>query len=363
MSIAPVDATHTEFEALVEEHRARVTSLARRIVGDPELAEDITQETFLRAYRHRESIDPERPVWPWLSTITRRLCSNAQRGRRFQEVALDAVPLASAATATEEIVAARERQQSVAAAIARLSPRQRRLLVMREVEGLDYDEIAAFDASTVNALRCAVARARDAFRDAYSSLERGLATIYTLPVVRRLRFTFRPRAADPNTAQGPMQAAAVVLANLAVVGGLATGAPGRADERPARPIAAVHEQVEQITDKASASTPVSLVPAAGAIDANVKADLPGASAEVGVHVAVPSDPTDGGWTKKLRWFVPGVPPIAEPVTGRQGLGVSVSWTPEANQDPGTKAVVTGAETYCGTVDSTACYDEVDRPDR
>ena len=182
MITTPVDAAQPDFEALVEEHQARVAALARRIVGDPQLAQDITQETFLRAYRHRESIDPDRPVWPWLSTITRRLCINAQRKRRFQEVGLEDAPLASPMTATEDVVAVRERQRSVAAAIGRLSPRQRQLLVLRDVEGLDYDEIAAFDASTVNALRCAVARARDAFRDAYTSVERGLAAVFGLPL-------------------------------------------------------------------------------------------------------------------------------------------------------------------------------------
>lgn len=68
------------FNQLVEEHREAVFRLAYLMLRHAEDAEDITQETFLRAYRHLEKFDNQRDFRPWILSIAANLCRNQKRG-------------------------------------------------------------------------------------------------------------------------------------------------------------------------------------------------------------------------------------------------------------------------------------------
>lgn len=76
---------------LWEAHSGPVFALAWRLTGDRGQAEDLVQETFLRAWRHLDGLDPARGVRPWLLTVTRNLVTDAARARRVRprEVELD----------------------------------------------------------------------------------------------------------------------------------------------------------------------------------------------------------------------------------------------------------------------------------
>jgi RNA polymerase sigma-70 factor (ECF subfamily) len=73
------------WEALMRAHQQAVFRLAYLIVGDPDDAEDVAQETFLRAWKHLKGFDATRPLRPWLLSITSNLSSNRRRsaGRYF----------------------------------------------------------------------------------------------------------------------------------------------------------------------------------------------------------------------------------------------------------------------------------------
>jgi RNA polymerase sigma factor (sigma-70 family) len=69
-----------EWEALVQEHQTAVFRLAYLFCGDPDEAEDVTQETFIHAYRALASYDRNRPIRPWLLGIAANLARNRLRG-------------------------------------------------------------------------------------------------------------------------------------------------------------------------------------------------------------------------------------------------------------------------------------------
>ena len=73
------------WEPLVREHQEAVFRLSYLLLGDPDDAEDVAQETFLRAWKHLKRFDPTRPLRPWLLSIASNLASNRRRsaGRYF----------------------------------------------------------------------------------------------------------------------------------------------------------------------------------------------------------------------------------------------------------------------------------------
>ncbi len=138
------------FGELVSIYMQRCYYVALGLVGSPQDAEDLSQEAFARAFRARARLDPDRPFYPWLYQILRRLCFNFTRDtsarRRKLEYAggwLVAEGRSRAAADDPErvraTVALRERLERE---IAELSPTQREVFVLKEFQGLKYREIA-----------------------------------------------------------------------------------------------------------------------------------------------------------------------------------------------------------------------------
>ena len=80
-----VNGDAAAWESLMVAHQEAVFRLAYLLLGDPDDAEDVAQESFLRAWRHLRSFDPQRPLRPWLLSITANLARNRRRsaGRYF----------------------------------------------------------------------------------------------------------------------------------------------------------------------------------------------------------------------------------------------------------------------------------------
>ena len=72
-------AANVAFEILYKEYYARVFGLCRRLLGSPTLAEDATQETFMRAYKYFKRYDTSQPFWRWIATIANNHCIDLLR--------------------------------------------------------------------------------------------------------------------------------------------------------------------------------------------------------------------------------------------------------------------------------------------
>jgi len=153
------------FRWLLARYRARVVRLAAHILRrDGESggeAEDVAQEAFLRAFRRLPSFRGEGRFSAWLFGIAVRLCLDRRRSARWtRELPEEAAPPPSPSSPA----GAADTRLLVEALLGRLSPPMRAALVLREMEGLDYDEIAATLGVPVGTVRSRLHSARAQFR-------------------------------------------------------------------------------------------------------------------------------------------------------------------------------------------------------
>lgn len=145
-------------EAIVRRHQAGVYRVALRMLGSRADAQDVTQETFVRAWRSLGRFRGDSAVSTWLYRIVTRRCLDVIATRRTTEYLDD--DLQTSATDPSESAEQRERLQAVTRAIAMLPAEQRAALVLREFESLSYQEVADVLGTTVPAVKGRIHRAR-----------------------------------------------------------------------------------------------------------------------------------------------------------------------------------------------------------
>ncbi len=159
-SKAELDA---EFSDLYRAHLRDVYSYAFYRVGNHHDAEDLTEQTFLQAYRHFERAQREsdgRPLRPWLIRIAHNLAANLyrDRSRKPQSPLEESAPVAAAHT-TEELVEGRDELARVLEGVAQLPNDRREALIMRFALGMDNREIARALGRTDGATKVLIHRA------------------------------------------------------------------------------------------------------------------------------------------------------------------------------------------------------------
>jgi RNA polymerase sigma factor (sigma-70 family) len=166
------DSFEHAFRILFEERAPSLQRYLSGLSGDPGLAEDIAQESFIRLYR-RGSM-PDSPG-AWLVTVAHNLLRDAHRRRIRQRDLLtrreSEVPTAHAPAESDAAALANERIAAARRALARLSERDRQLLLLRH-EGYEYREIAQILNVAPSGIGTMLARASEAFRRIYQTLNR-----------------------------------------------------------------------------------------------------------------------------------------------------------------------------------------------
>ncbi len=160
------------FEALVRRHQTRIVNYAMAIVKDPADAEDVAQETFIRAYRSLARFRGDSSFKTWLYTIATNAARTGleRRGRRgrVEDGSLDdeAGPLVAADVPAGDADAetALVRREAIDRALAALPADLRVAVVLRDVEGLDYKEIAAATGAPIGTVESRIFRARRRLR-------------------------------------------------------------------------------------------------------------------------------------------------------------------------------------------------------
>lgn len=136
-----------EFEKLVKENQGRIVRLAVGMLRDPDLAQDVAQETFVRAYRFRQSFRNDSAFFTWVYRIAVNLCLDAHRKARIRvtepiEAYDESVEPEDPALRPDRIAEVREIVRHVDRAFDTLSPNHKAILILRESDGLSYEEIS-----------------------------------------------------------------------------------------------------------------------------------------------------------------------------------------------------------------------------
>jgi RNA polymerase sigma-70 factor (ECF subfamily) len=153
----------TRFEQAVLPHLGAAYNLARWLTGNGEDAEDVVQEAYLRALRFFGGFRGEN-ARPWLLAIVRNTCYTWLRRNRMDELTAELdedVPVTGETSVNpESIVLAAARSDFVHKALEQLPAEFREIVILRELEGLSYKEIAAIAAIPVGTVMSRLARAR-----------------------------------------------------------------------------------------------------------------------------------------------------------------------------------------------------------
>lgn len=163
------------FNCLVVAYQNRVYSLCLRMLGSPESADDATQETFIAAYRSVGKLSGA--LRPWLLRIASNACIDELRHRkRHPSVSLDAPatdaererpldPPDDPSKRPESVALQYELSRALQAELLRLPPEQRLAVILCDVEGLSYDEIAESMESSVGTVKSRISRGRSRLRE------------------------------------------------------------------------------------------------------------------------------------------------------------------------------------------------------
>lgn len=168
------------FNRLVEERHGDIYALLYRLTEDPEEARDLTQETFLQAFRHLANFRGDADLRTWLYRIAVNQARNRwrwwKRRRRDRTVSLDApvsddidAPLSAGLAGDEGLdperqALARERELALHAALKSLSRPYREVIVLRDIEGLSYEEVASTLDLNVGTVKSRLNRGRSELR-------------------------------------------------------------------------------------------------------------------------------------------------------------------------------------------------------
>jgi len=168
------------FDELVRRYEGKIYGLAYRFMGNHADAGDLAQDTFIRIYQALSGFRGDAAFSTWLYRIAANICRDELRKRQRRhsvsmEEMIDAspanVPTADGSYSPEETVQRREVQRQVQLCLNELTDDHRLVLIMREIQGLSYEEIASALQCSIGTVKSRISRARNALKEKLSEQE------------------------------------------------------------------------------------------------------------------------------------------------------------------------------------------------
>jgi RNA polymerase sigma-70 factor, ECF subfamily len=160
----------TCFEALMSEHHAEIYRYVLRVSGRRSDADDLSQETFLRAFRAYRALPPDANRRAWLFTIATNLCRNHFRSQSRRRLAYAHVAMGASESGRDRpdhVAVGREAGQIVETIVTELPLKQRLAFIQRKIHGLEYEAIG-------QSLQCSAESARAHVFQALKKIRRAL---------------------------------------------------------------------------------------------------------------------------------------------------------------------------------------------
>ena len=160
------------FEELILQHEKIVYNLALRMMNHSEDAQDISQEVFLKAYRSLQNFDERSAFSTWLYRITHNTCIDEMRKRKGKqsyslEEELESADgslqrqVADAGDTPEESLMRKEQKSEILQALDTLSEEHKAAIILRDVKGMAYEEIAEILELSLGTVKSRISRARN----------------------------------------------------------------------------------------------------------------------------------------------------------------------------------------------------------
>lgn len=268
---AAIDGDARAWEAICRDHTAGVRAVAMARLRDQHAAEDVVQETFLRAWTRLHQVDDAARLGAWLKAIAANVAVDHVRGQR-PTAPLDAARMTVAPGRThDEHVVAREEAAVLHQHLGELREVDRRALWQRDAHGVPVRELADELGMTTGSVRVLLTRARKRVRDGY-----GLVAIPVTGFLERVR----SRTAGLGDAV-PLAIAAPVLVVAVAAGVALPNTPGGADTPPSVTVdpapavtAAPNEVVADPAPEPTPSTAVTTAPAVPSSTPSPSAESP-----------------------------------------------------------------------------------------
>lgn len=160
------------FQELYQRHIQMVRRLSHSFLRNPQDAEDLAQDVFVKVYRYLPQFEARATFKTWLYRITVNTCRNElrRRGRRPQESEVDLLLLSDflpGHESTEQLVEARAQRRRLATVLTEMRPEETEILMLKDVEERPFQEIADHLSISVSAAKMRAKRARHALKVAY----------------------------------------------------------------------------------------------------------------------------------------------------------------------------------------------------
>ena len=168
------------YALLVQRYKDELTNFAGRFLGDPDEAEDVVQETFVRVWRSRDSYTPAARFSTWVYTIASNLAKTRLRRwslRRFVRLGEkhndgQVFDLPDESAGPDDAADDAFREERIQQALKSLPVKFREVVVLRDIQQLSYEEIVAITGSVMGTVKSRINRARAALRDQLRDLIR-----------------------------------------------------------------------------------------------------------------------------------------------------------------------------------------------
>jgi RNA polymerase sigma-70 factor (ECF subfamily) len=166
------------FEQIIIRYERRVFSLAMKLLGSPDDAQDAAQEVFLRVFKYIHRFDIGKPMEPWLMQMTVNVCRNIGRSRQRRWDIFPATVEADIALAPESSdpqagLDEEQERQMLWKALDGLPEKERLAVILRDINGLTTSQVAQILGSSETTVRSQVSRARVRMKEAIDHMLEG----------------------------------------------------------------------------------------------------------------------------------------------------------------------------------------------